>query len=121
MGYLSEIGQLAQRAEVGLGLREPKSAQLPHDDSETFGSEILRQYEYVAKKLGVNMMDTNLWNAIYGYTYNLESGFLCLLEYEDKLEDGVHATNFLCKALNEGWKPKKFHSYSQAKRAIPWL
>ena len=103
MGHLSELSQLARKAEVLLGLRASKSVELPHDDADEFGSEILRQYSSAAEMLGVNMDNQSLREAINGYPHHFESAFLCLLESEDKLHDGVHATNFLCKALTEGW------------------
>lgn len=127
MGWLSEMSRNARWAEVLLGQRSPEpettrlSTPMPLPCLDESEIEVFLQYWFAAEKLGANALDLGLQDAINGHPHRIEDAFLCLLEYKDKLEDGTHATNFLCKALREGWKPTRFQSYQQAKKEIPWL
>ncbi|MBD2770988.1 hypothetical protein [Iningainema tapete] len=125
MGWLSEISLKAREAEVLLGQRAPSPVRrwypTAFPDLEYSQIQVFLQYREVAQKLGVNLKNKLLLDTINGHPHRIEDAFLCLLEYSDKLEDGDHATNFLRKAFIEGWKPRKFQSFEQARKAIPWL
>ncbi len=118
------MSRLARLAEVLLGQREPEPEKfwLPMplylDEDE---KEIFLQYWFAAEILGVDPECIDLQDAINGYPHRIEDAFLCLLEHKHRIEDGDHATNFLRKAFEEGWKPRKFQSFEDAKKAIPWL
>lgn len=124
MRNLSEMSRMARLAEVWLGQREPEPEKLwlpmPLDLDED-EKEIFLQYWVVAEALGVNPEDDRLIEAFNAHPHRIEDAFLYLLEHRKRIGDGDHATNFLSKALREGWKPRKFQSFEDAKKAIPWL
>ncbi|MBD2770653.1 hypothetical protein [Iningainema tapete] len=125
MRNLSEISRIARLAEVWLGIRQPDPVELwlpmplpSYNESE---KELFLQYWYAAQTLGVNPECIELQDAIDSNPHHLESAFLYLLESKDKIGDSDHATNFLRKAFIEGWKPRKFQSFEDAKKELPWL
>ena len=122
MRNLSEMSRLARIAEVWLGQKEPDPVELwlpmPLDLDED-EKEVFLRYWVVAEALGVNPEDERLQDAINSHPHRIEDAFLCLLEHRKRIGDSEHATNFLRKAFIEGWKPCKFQSFEQAKKAIP--
>ena len=113
MWSVPEISRKARWCEVYLGVRTPPEpaktktlrSPLHLPDWEQSQVDVLRKYWDRAIELGINPKDERLYNAINGHPHRIEDAFLCLLEYQNKLENGEHATNFLTKALVEGWKP----------------
>ena len=118
------MSRISRLAEVWLGQRDPEPEKLwlpmPLDLDED-EKEIFLQYWFAAEALGVNPECIDLQDAINAYPHRIEDAFLCLLEHKHRIEDGDHATNFLRKAFVLGWKPRKFQSFEDAKKAIPWL
>lgn len=69
--------------------------------------ELYWSYSGQLEDLGVDMVDDNLQEVLNGHPFNLESAILATIKYGKKnpFQNQRHATNFLIKALREGWKP----------------
>ena len=69
--------------------------------------ELYWSYSGQLEDLGVDMIDDNLQEVLNGHPFNMESAILATIQYGNKypFQSQGHATNFLIKALREGWKP----------------
>lgn len=69
--------------------------------------ELYWSYGGQLEDLGMDMLDDTLQQVLNGHPFNLESAILATLQYGNKhpFQSQGHATNFLIKALREGWKP----------------
>ncbi|MDF5733411.1 MAG: hypothetical protein PUP92_36895 [Rhizonema sp. PD38] len=115
---ITSIKSLEVDEDIGQREPEPEKFWLPMPlDLDEDEKEILLKYWFAAETLGVNPECIDLQDAINGYPHRIEDAFLCLLEHKHRIEDGDHATNFLRKAFVLGWKPRKFQSFEEAKRA----
>lgn len=102
---VKEIDELVRKYQIDNGLRpRPSPFFSGLDESEM---EVVWLYEDRLKAIGVDFSNGHLQDAFIGNPHHIEDAILALLEYRDKFKDKYHPTNFLAKALIEGWKPIK--------------
>ncbi len=101
---ISEISRLVHEYNLAQAPRRPSMPLLELDDSEM---EVFWCYWGQLEEIGVDATNEYLQEALNGNPGNIESAIFCLLEYSKRygFNDQYHPTNFLAKALREGWKP----------------
>ena len=105
--------------EISRSLREYNTQSQPHpnrpkmplvelDEDEM---EVFWAYWEQLSKIGVDLNEDYLQEALNGNPHNMEDAILSLIMYDSRAGhqwgNEYHPTRFLAKALREGWKPYK--------------
>jgi hypothetical protein len=86
--------------------RRPFMPGLELDDDEI---EIFWEYSQKLSRLGVELTNEYLIEALNANPTNIETGILAFLQYEarHRFKSNYHPTNFLAKAIAKGWEPNE--------------
>jgi arginyl-tRNA synthetase len=99
-----EIARLSREAREYLGeipKKEPRQKEL----WEEIESEIILKYQEQLKELGINLLDSELTEAITDAICLEDSIIRTLQRAKYGFENETHAHNYFTAAVKEGWKP----------------
>jgi hypothetical protein len=101
-----QIAKLSSQIDQNTG--EPKRPIMSNLELDEYEMEIFWKYAERLNKLGVELNNEYLIEALNANPRNLESGIQAFLQYEaqHRFKTYYHPTNYLAKAIREGWKPK---------------
>jgi hypothetical protein len=101
-----QIAKLSSQIDQETG--EPKRPIMSGLELDEYEMEIFWEYAERLNELGVELNNEYLIEALNANPKNLESGIQAFLQYEarHRFKTYYHPTNYLAKAIREGWKPK---------------
>jgi hypothetical protein len=103
-----EIARLSRSIVLeGDNAGEPRPSCMPGLELDETEIEVFQQYSQKLAKLGVDLSNDNLIEALNANPSGIENGILAFIQYEarHRFNDYYHPTDFLAKAIREGWKP----------------
>ena len=82
---------------------------MPNLELTDYEMEIFWEYSEKLSRLGVQLDNEYLIDALNARPGGMEDAILAFFQYESRhrFKSGFHPTNFLAKAIVEGWKPNE--------------